>query len=97
VGRRDELTDAAGVGNSRLAREALGLAEYRLTRWVAATETGWSVPRGALAEFAGRCGPDPLRRVQEVVDALVADEPPAFLQRSSCLLPGLVGATGGGC
>ncbi len=91
VGRRDELaatyaaiaetggvvlTGPAGVGKSRLAREALELAQHRVTRWIAATETARSVPLGALAEFAGQCGSDPLRRVEEVIDALTGDEPP---------------------
>ncbi|OBG15884.1 hypothetical protein A5765_08180 [Mycolicibacterium celeriflavum] len=91
VGRHDELalthaaiaesgavvlTGAAGVGKSRLAREAVEQTQYRIARWIAATQTGRSVPLGALAEFAGDCGPDPLRRVQEVIEALIGDEPP---------------------
>jgi hypothetical protein len=91
VGRQDELaamcaaiaasggvvlTGAAGVGKTRLAREALEGSQHRVVRWIAATQTSRSVPLAALAEFAGRCGPDPLRRVQEVIDALTGDEPP---------------------
>ncbi|MGE4361329.1 LuxR C-terminal-related transcriptional regulator [Mycobacterium sp. TJFP1] len=70
------LTGAAGVGKSRVAREVLERSQYRIARWIAATQTGRSVPLGALAQFAGDCGPDPLRRVQEVIDALIGDEPP---------------------
>lgn len=91
VGRQDELaaTDAAiaasggvvlagaaGVGKSRVASEALKRSSHRIVRWIAATQTGRSVPLGALAKFAEHCGADPLRRVQEVIDALVGDEPP---------------------
>ena len=70
------LTGVAGVGKTRVAREVVERSQYRIARWIAATQTGRSVPLGALAEFARDCGPDPLRRVQEVIDALIGDEPP---------------------
>ncbi|MGK2881597.1 MAG: LuxR C-terminal-related transcriptional regulator [Mycobacterium sp.] len=70
------LTGAAGVGKSRVAREVMERTQYRITRWTVATQTGRLVPLGAFARFAGDCGPDPLRRVQEVIAALIGDEPP---------------------
>ncbi|BBY84183.1 transcriptional regulator [Mycolicibacterium pulveris] len=70
------LTGSAGVGKSRLAHEFVGRSRYRIARWIAATQTGRSVPLGALAEFAADCGPDPLRRVQEIIEALTGDEVP---------------------
>jgi DNA-binding CsgD family transcriptional regulator len=71
------LTGAAGVGKSRLARQCMAHSGYRATRWIAATDTGRTVPLAALAEYAGGCGPDPLRRVEEMHDALVGGEPSA--------------------
>lgn len=70
------LTGAAGVGKTRVAREVAERIQSRVTRWVAATNTGRSIPLGAFAEFAGDCGPDPLQRVQGVIDALIDAEPP---------------------
>ncbi|WP_163701051.1 LuxR C-terminal-related transcriptional regulator [Mycolicibacterium agri] len=72
------LAGAAGVGKTRLAREALSVAQRqgRRCHWIAATASARSVPLGAFAEFATDFGPDPLRRVLEVVGKLVADSAP---------------------
>lgn len=72
------LAGAAGVGKTRLAREALALAQrqQRRCRWIVATGSARSVPLGAFAEFAANFGPDPVRRVQELIDALVGSSPP---------------------
>lgn len=67
------LTGAAGVGKSRLARSAAQRWQG-VVRWVAATDTGRSIPLGALAGYTARCGPDPLHRVQEVIQAVVGGE-----------------------
>lgn len=66
---RAVLTGPAGVGKSRLARSAAQRPQG-VVRWVAATDTGRSIPLGALAGYTARCGPDPLHRVQEVIQAL---------------------------
>lgn len=68
------LAGLAGVGKTRLAREALSRAhrQGRKSHWITATVSARSVPLGAFAEFATDFGPDPLRRVQEVIDKLVA-------------------------
>ncbi|BBY79349.1 helix-turn-helix transcriptional regulator [Mycolicibacterium pulveris] len=67
------IAGSAGVGKTRLAREALAKAQRRGRRchWLLATESARSVPLGVFAEFASGFGPDPLRRVQEIIDALV--------------------------
>ncbi|HEY5854546.1 MAG TPA: LuxR C-terminal-related transcriptional regulator [Aldersonia sp.] len=66
------LAGAAGVGKTRLAREALTRAgrRGRDCRFVAATASAQSVPLGAFADYADRLGPDPLARVRDVVDAV---------------------------
>ncbi len=72
------LTGPAGVGKSRLAHAAVQRPQG-LVRWIAATVTGQSIPLGALAGYTAQCGPDPLRRVQEVIQALVAGEPSVLI------------------
>ncbi len=71
------LTGPAGVGKTRLAREALAAAEQlgRRTRWVAATASAQPVPLGTFAPFAPDFGPDPMRRVAEVVEAMIGTDP----------------------
>ncbi|CAN5888475.1 LuxR family transcriptional regulator [soil metagenome] len=72
------LAGAAGVGKTRLAREAIGLARRsgRPSQWIVATGSSRSVPLGAFAEYAGNFGRDPLRWVQDVIDALTAGAAP---------------------
>jgi predicted ATPase len=70
------LAGAAGVGKTRLAREALGQQRNRRCRWIVATGSARSVPLGAFAEFASHFGPDPLCRIQEVIEALIETTPP---------------------
>lgn len=72
------LAGAAGVGKTRLAREALAVARRsgRPTRWVVATGSSNTVPLGAFAEFASSFGRDPVRWVQDVIDALTAGSAP---------------------
>lgn len=72
------LAGASGVGKTRLAREALGVArrEGRPVHWVVATGSSRSVPLGAFAEYAGSFGRDPVRWVQDVIDVLTAGAEP---------------------
>ncbi|MGH3778812.1 MAG: LuxR C-terminal-related transcriptional regulator [Pseudonocardiaceae bacterium] len=68
------LAGAAGVGKTRLAREALAVAEQRgtLTRWAVATASARALPLGAFAATLGVVGPDPARLVRQATDALLA-------------------------
>jgi DNA-binding NarL/FixJ family response regulator len=72
------LTGAAGVGKTRVAREAVsGCAPRKARRhWIVATATARNVPLGAFADVASDFGPDPMRRVREVIDALLVDARP---------------------
>jgi len=79
IHRRDEpagvvMAGAAGVGKTRLAREALAAAEQRgtLIRWAAATASARALPLGAFAATLGVVGPDPARLVRQATDALLA-------------------------
>jgi hypothetical protein len=68
------LAGPAGVGKSRLAREALAAAEQRgaLTRWAVATASARVLPLGAFAATLGVVGPDPARLVRRASEALLA-------------------------
>lgn len=67
------LSGSAGVGKTRVAREAVARCGPRdaRRRWIAGTASARSVPLGAFAEIASDFGPDPLRRVREVIDGLI--------------------------
>lgn len=69
------LTGAAGVGKTRLAREAACAAERRgaVVRWVAATSSAAAVPLGAFAPLVGDVGSDPGRLLSVAVDAVLDD------------------------
>ncbi|HWR47335.1 MAG TPA: AAA family ATPase, partial [Pseudonocardiaceae bacterium] len=68
------LAGAAGVGKTRLAREALAAAEQSgaLTRWAVATASARALPLGAFAATLGVVGPDPARLVRQASEALLA-------------------------
>jgi DNA-binding NarL/FixJ family response regulator len=68
------LAGAAGVGKTRLAREALAVAEQRgaLTRWAVATASARALPLGAFAATLRMLGPDPARLVGQASQALLA-------------------------
>jgi DNA-binding CsgD family transcriptional regulator len=68
------LAGPAGVGKTRLAREALAAAEQRgmLTRWAVATVSARALPLGAFAATLGVVGPDPARLVRQASEALLA-------------------------
>jgi DNA-binding CsgD family transcriptional regulator len=67
------LSGAAGVGKTRVAREAVAGCGSRNTcrHWIIGTASARSVPLGAFADIASDFGPDPLRRVREVIDGLI--------------------------
>ncbi len=69
------LSGAAGVGKTRVAREAVAACGARSTRrhWIVGTASARSVPLGAFVDIASDFGPDPLRRVREVIDGLIGD------------------------
>jgi DNA-binding CsgD family transcriptional regulator len=69
------LAGAAGVGKTRLAREALRAAELRgaLVRWVAATASAQALPLGAFAAILDENCSEPMRVVHRGISALVAD------------------------
>jgi DNA-binding CsgD family transcriptional regulator len=69
------LSGAAGVGKTRVAREAVAASGPRAARrhWVVGTASARSVPLGAFADTVHDFGPDPLRRVREAIQALVGD------------------------
>lgn len=67
------LSGSAGVGKTRVAREAVASSGRRDTRrhWIVGTASARNVPLGAFADIASDFGPDPLRRVREVIDGLI--------------------------
>lgn len=72
------ICGAAGVGKSRVAREALAAVgeNGHDVRWVVGTNSGRAVPLGALAEWVGPdSGGDNLRLVREVIASLTCDAP----------------------
>lgn len=71
------VAGAAGVGKSRLAREASAhvVGSRRVCHQLFASESARSVPLGVFAEFAAHFGADPLRRIDEVITALTAARP----------------------
>jgi DNA-binding NarL/FixJ family response regulator len=69
------LSGSAGVGKTRVAREAVACCGPRTARrhWIVGTASARSVPLGAFADIASDFGPDPLRRVREVINGLIGD------------------------
>lgn len=67
------LAGEAGVGKTRLAREALARARQRgaVTRWAAATASARSLPLGAFAGVLGDVGGDPNQVLRKAGDALL--------------------------
>jgi DNA-binding CsgD family transcriptional regulator len=77
------LSGAAGVGKTRLAREAVAACGPRKVRrrWIVGTASAQSVPLGAFADISSSFGPDPLHRVREAIDGLVGglDDSPVIV------------------
>ena len=73
------LAGSAGVGKTRLAREALaGLAERgAATRWVCATASARGLPLGAFAGLLGEIDPSSAGLLGTAIDALLAGAPRA--------------------
>jgi DNA-binding NarL/FixJ family response regulator len=71
------LSGSAGVGKTRIAREAVEGCGPRKARrhWIIGTATARSIPLGAFVDIASDFGPDPLRRVREVIDGLIGATP----------------------
>ncbi|WP_102144149.1 LuxR C-terminal-related transcriptional regulator [Mycobacterium hubeiense] len=69
------LSGSAGIGKTRLAREAVAQCASRSARrhWIVGTSSARSVPLAVFADIASDFGPDPLRRVREVIDGLIGD------------------------
>ncbi|WKG02624.1 LuxR C-terminal-related transcriptional regulator [Mycolicibacterium sp. HK-90] len=69
------LSGSAGVGKTRVAREAVAGCGARNARrhWIVGTASARGVPLGAFVDVASDFGPDPLRRVREVIDGLIGD------------------------
>ncbi len=67
------LSGSAGVGKTRVAREAVAGCGPRSAHrhWIVGTASARTVPLGAFAHIASDFGPDPLRRVREVIDGLI--------------------------
>ena len=63
---------AAGVGKSRIAREATTSAASNgcVVRWVVATSSARALPLGALRSWAGPAGGDSLQQVHGVIESL---------------------------
>lgn len=63
----------AGVGKSRLVREALAtVAERCEPRWIVATGSGRALPLGAFSEWVGDAGSDPAFLVRRVIKTVTA-------------------------
>ncbi len=71
------LSGSAGVGKTRVAREAVANCVPRNARrhWIVGTASARGIPLGAFADVASEFGPDPLRRVREVIDGLIGTAP----------------------
>src|ERR1700736_1699375 len=68
------IRGAAGVGKSRVAREALNLAASKgfETRWAVGTASAHALPLGAFAAWAGSAIGDQLRVVRDVIEAVTS-------------------------
>jgi DNA-binding CsgD family transcriptional regulator/tetratricopeptide (TPR) repeat protein len=71
------VSGAAGVGKSRIAREALTCAESKAytIRWAVATSSARALPLGAFATWAGSANGGTLELVRAVIDALTSPSP----------------------
>jgi DNA-binding CsgD family transcriptional regulator len=71
------ICGAAGVGKSRLAREALAAAASRgcVTHWVAGTSSAQTLPLGAFTAWAQSGVTDSVQLIRGVIEALSADAP----------------------
>jgi hypothetical protein len=72
---------AAGVGKSRIAREALSIAAKRGCdfRWAVGTSAARALPLGAFAAWAPSAVTDQLELVRGVVDSVTTSSPSTFV------------------
>jgi DNA-binding CsgD family transcriptional regulator len=70
------IAGAAGVGKTRLAREALRRAEAsgERTKWIVGTESARALPLGAFIGSLGEAMSDPLTNVRRVINSFVAQQ-----------------------
>jgi len=70
------IVGAAGVGKTRLAREALIRAEAAGARsnWIVGTESARALPLGAFSASLGNLMSDPMLGVRRIVDSFVAQQ-----------------------
>ena len=68
------IAGAAGVGKTRLAREAMAIAAQRgwTVRWITGTLAAQSIPLGACAQWADRLEGNPLQLVGSVIARVTA-------------------------
>jgi DNA-binding CsgD family transcriptional regulator len=68
---------AAGVGKSRIAREALSSAGSRgcEVRWIVGTSSARSIPLGALSSWAESAGEDNLELIRGAIGSLTSSPP----------------------
>ena len=68
------IAGSAGVGKTRLAREAMALAAKRgwAVHWIAGTVAAQSIPLGAFAQWADRLEGNPLLLVGSVIAKVTA-------------------------
>ena len=73
------ICGAAGVGKSRIAREALSSAAAKgcEIHWAVGTSSARALPLGALASWAGSAGTDSLQLVRGVIESLTSASPGA--------------------
>jgi hypothetical protein len=71
------ICGAAGVGKSRVAREALDVVASTgcADRWVVGTFSARALPLGALAAWAAPTGADNLQLVRGVIESLTSAAP----------------------
>ena len=71
------VSGAAGVGKSRIAREALIAAASKgcEVRWAVGTSSAKALPLGALASWADSASTDTLTLVRGAIESLVAAPP----------------------
>ena len=75
------ISGRAGVGKSRLAREAAAECASKgwAIRWIACTATARAIPLGAFARWAYGLDDNPLELVGRVLAALVPDDTPVVV------------------
>ena len=71
------ICGAAGVGKSRIAREALSSAALKgcEVRWAVGTTSARTLPLGAFATWAGSGVTDNLHLVRAAIDSLTSADP----------------------